>query len=141
MSRGCDSISSRKFASAGTTTRTQNAAVKSACSAQRFLSMQSPSQRLQSLTPSRLTLDGSDFLSRGGEPMEKCGYCSEIACSAPGSFCSTVVNLTMRAVDLTNGVPRRGYGAVADRSLRLHDLRCKSRSWCAHLIIAVTKPS
>ena len=33
--------------------------------------------------------------------MEKCGYCSEIACSAPGSFCSTVVNLTMRAVDLT----------------------------------------
>ena len=58
-------------------------------------------QHLHSPKPSRLTLDAPDFLSRGGEPMEKCGYCSEIACSARGYFCSTVVNLTMRAVDLT----------------------------------------
>ena len=71
--------------------------------------------------------------------MEKCGYCSVIACSARGYFCSAVVNLTMRAVDVT-GVPRQGYGAVADCSLRLHDLRRKSSSWRAHLIIAVTKP-
>src|SRR5215471_4117727 len=54
----------------------------------------------KSPTPSHLTLAAPDFLSRG-EPMEKCGYWSEIACSARGYFCSTVVNLTMRTVDLT----------------------------------------
>jgi hypothetical protein len=68
-------------------------------------------QHLQSPTPSRLTLDAPDLLSRGGEPMEKCGYCSEIACSARGYFCSTVVNLTMRAIDLTGS----RAGATAQR--------------------------
>src|SRR5947207_5164102 len=131
MSRDCDSIIEPKFASAGTTTRTQNAApqVSSFRPAVSQHARRRP-QHLQSPTPSRLTLDAPDLLSRGGEPMEKCGYCSVIACSARGYFCSAVVNLTMRAVDVT-GVPRQGYGAVADCSLRLHDLRRKSSSWCA----------
>ena len=45
----------------------------------------------------------------------------------------------VEAFDAPN-VPRRGYGTMADCSLRLHDLRRKSSSWRAHLIIAVTKP-
>jgi hypothetical protein len=36
---------------------------------------------LQSPTPSCLALDAPDFPSRGGEPMQKCGYCSVIAWS------------------------------------------------------------
>src|SRR5262252_1530889 len=67
-------------------------------------------QHLQSPTPSHLTLAAPDFLSRG-EPMEKCGYCSEIACSARGYFCSTVVNLTMRTVNLMGS----RAGATAQR--------------------------
>src|SRR5262249_12886831 len=36
----------------------------------------------QSPTPSYLALDAPDLPSRGGQPMEKCGYRSVIACSA-----------------------------------------------------------
>ena len=43
-------------------------------------------QHLQPSTPSRLALNAPDLPSRGGEPMEKCGYRSVIACSAWGAF-------------------------------------------------------
>jgi hypothetical protein len=52
-------------------------------------------QHLQPSTPSRLALDAPDLPSRGGEPMEKCGYRSVIACPAWGAYCSTDVNLTI----------------------------------------------
>ena len=41
-----------------------------------------------------LALDAPNLPSRGGEPMEKCGYRSVIACSARRYFCSIDVNLT-----------------------------------------------
>ena len=109
-----------------------------------------PSSGFSACTPPSTTPSISNAISsharrsgpseRGGKPMEKCGYCSVIACSARGYFCSIFVNLTMPAVDVTGS----GAGATAQWPTAVCGCRtfgANQSSWCAHLIIAVTKPS
>ena len=140
MSAGCDSISSRKFASAGTTTRTQNAAVKSARSAQRFLSMHVAVENTFNLQRHLVSRSARIVRINDCRAEVTSGRTRDLAAvTAFLHWFAASAQKVRSVVDLT--APRRGYGAVADRSLQLHDLRCKSSSWCAYLIIAVTKPS
>src|SRR5215472_4089040 len=87
--------SSRELASAGATTRVQNAAVQVGSLRPAFSQhARRRSQHLQSSTPSRSTLDAPDLSSRGSEPMAGCRRSRVIAPSALASFCSPQIKLT-----------------------------------------------
>src|SRR5215471_497549 len=118
MRRAAQKQSSRELASAGATTRVQNAAVQVGSLRPAFSQhARRRSQHLQSSTPSRITLDAPDLSSRGSEPMAGCRRSRVIAPSALASFCSPQIKLTapvatenrIRAgADAAMGYPRFG---------------------------------
>jgi hypothetical protein len=79
----------------------QNAAFKSARSAQRFLSMDTmPSHNIFNLQG----IDAAYLPSRGGKRMAQCGRGSVITHPGSDCFCLPRVSLTMPARDLVGGV-------------------------------------
>src|SRR5215471_5217746 len=109
MRRAAQKQSSRELASAGATTRVQNAAVQVGSLRPAFSQhARRRSQHLQSSTPSRSTLDAADLSSRGSEPMAGCRRSRVIAPSALALFCSPQIKLTAPARELLSGT-RPGF--------------------------------
>ena len=92
----------------------QNAAFKSARSAQRFLSMDTmPSHNIFNLQG----IDAAYLPSRGGKRMAQCGRGSVITHPGSDCFCSPRVSLTMPARDLVGrvfGIVVKGRAAARD---------------------------